>query len=714
MTTQILTGLFLGIACGLFFGEECGRIAFLGDAFVGLLRMAVLPYIGISLVVSLGRLTWPEIRRSIRIGGCVLLVLWAITLLTIAALPSVFPPWKSGSFFSSALIENAAPTDLLSYFIPANIFESLSENQVPAVILFCIFCGIGVSQVRNRAALLEPLEVAAKALLRVSEIITRLAPIGIFAIAADTAGTASLSEIVRLQAYLVAYAGGAVFLGFIVLPLLVTTLTPLSYRQVFQVAKEPMLTAMVTGKLIIVLPMLVQNTERLLRKISSDADRSHTPSVDGVYAIAYPFPHAGKLLSMLFIPFVAWFLGNPLEQREYPQLLSTGLFSYFGGPLVAIPFLLDQMRLPHDMFQLFLISGVFGERLGDAVGAIHLTTLTLISIFGFRRKLRFSFSAILKYIGVVSLTGLLILIAVRYSLYHSIAVADQRSDVIARMQLLQHPVDHSVIRQGAPNPDPLKDGETLLQRIRRRGVLRVGYNEDKMPFAFFNSQSDLVGYDIDMAHALARDLKVSLEFVRFDRTTLESQLNEDHFDVVMSGLVGTLERSEVMQHTTSYMDLNLALVVPDYRTREFKTLDSIRKTSQLRIGFVDLSRGFEERLRLLLPEVELVELKDNLEFFHDSETEVDALLMSAETGSFFAITHPEFEVVVPKGLKVKLPLFYAIANQDAGMREFLQHWISLREKDGTSREYYDHWIRGITTESRGPRWSVIRDVLHWQ
>ena len=67
-------------------------------------------------------------------------------------------------------------------------------------------------------------------------------------------------------------------------------------------------------------------------------------------------------------------------------------------------------------------------------------------------------------------------------------------------------------------------GESILDRIRRRGVIRVGYNEDKLPFAYFNNQDELVGLDVNMAHALARDLGVRIEFVRFDRRTLATQL----------------------------------------------------------------------------------------------------------------------------------------------------------------------------------------------
>lgn len=713
LSTQILIGLVLGVGCGLFFGDWCSSLAVLGDAFVGLLRMTVLPYIGVTLVASLGRLSWTESRRLSWIGGMVLLTLWAACLLTVYLLPTVFPEWNSGSFFSTSMIQSPEKRDLLSYFIPANVFESLAENHVPAIVLFCVFVGFALAKSDNRDSLIQQLDVIAEVLLRVSKYITRLAPIGIFAIAASIAGTASLDDIVRLQAYLFAYTGGAIFLGVFVLPMLVTTLTPLTYGQFLRVVREPMLTAFATGKLIIVLPMLINNTEQIMAELRDEETTSDGPAVEAIYATAYPFPHVGKLLSMLFIPFAAWFLGRPMGQSEYAGFLFSGVFSYFGGPIVAMPFLLDQMRLPHDMFQLFLVSGVYGERIGDAVGAIHLATLTMIASFGYRRALRFNLAEIAKYLAVVVATGLFILLLVRLTLLRSIAVADIKPDVIARLTLLQSPVEHTIIRTGEPNPEPLRPGETLMQRIRRREVIRIGYNEDKVPFAYFNNQGHLIGYDVNMAHAYARDLGVNIEFVRFDRNTLAEQLRADHFDVVMSGLVGTLERAERMTHTNPYLDVNLALVVPDYRAAEFKTLDSIRKLKNPKIGFVDLSRGFAERLRNVLPEAELIEIANNGDYFVGKTVELDALLISAESGSVFTLMYPEFEVVIPGDLRVQLPLFYAVGNQDTDMKNFLEHWISLRNKDGTATEYYDHWIRGKTLEKREPRWSVIRNVLHW-
>ncbi len=175
----------------------------------GLLRMTVLPFIATSLIANLGRLSLHKTRRLAVVGGSVLLLLWALTLAIIFLLPSALPPSDSGSFFSTAMIDPATKVDVLSLFVPSNIFTALANNHVPAIVLFCICMGAALATVPNRATMISQLQVASTVLLRVAGFISKLAPIGVFAIAASTAGTISLDEAGRLQVYLILYCFGA-------------------------------------------------------------------------------------------------------------------------------------------------------------------------------------------------------------------------------------------------------------------------------------------------------------------------------------------------------------------------------------------------------------------------------------------------------------------------------------------------------------------------
>ena len=66
MSSQILIGMGLGILVGIFFGEYCAFLQIIGDAFIQLLQMTILPYITFSMIVGIGGFTalpisWPLI-----------------------------------------------------------------------------------------------------------------------------------------------------------------------------------------------------------------------------------------------------------------------------------------------------------------------------------------------------------------------------------------------------------------------------------------------------------------------------------------------------------------------------------------------------------------------------------------------------------------------------------------------------------------------------
>jgi len=303
LSTLTFLGLLAGIACGILFGEYCAPLERVGDAFVGLLRMTVLPFIVVSTIANLGKLSRNRSRRLAAVGGSVLVGLWAIGLCTVAALSMSFPEWKAGSFFSIARIEPPPEIDFLEIFIPSNIFRSLSENHVPGVILLCACLGLALGHMRKRRILVAQLDVLSQALIKVSAAVTRLSPLGVFAIAASTAGTVTLDEVGRLQAYLLAYAVGSVLIGALIMPLLITSFTPLRYRDVLLVGKTAVVTVFATGKLIIVLPLLVSETERLFGELEKGNDKQSDPNIEVLYPLGYAFPHVGKLLALVFIPF---------------------------------------------------------------------------------------------------------------------------------------------------------------------------------------------------------------------------------------------------------------------------------------------------------------------------------------------------------------------------------------------------------------------------
>ena len=92
---------------------------------------------------------------------------------------------------------------------------------------------------------------------------------------------------------------------------------------------------------------------------------------------------------------------------------------------------------------------------------------------------------------------------------------------------------------------------------------------------------------------------------------------------------------------------------------------------------------------------------------------VDAVVTTAERGSAYTLIHPEYSVAVPKPRPFKVPLAYIIAGRDTALTSVVNTWIELKRKDDTIDELFGHWILGQNSEPRQPRWSILKDVLHW-
>ena len=224
---QILVGLALGILTGLFFGERAAALKWAADGFVKLLQMMVLPYITVSVIASLGSLRPSEVRTLGLRAAAVIGGLWLVALSFAFLIPLTFPHVQNASFFSSSLVERRTAFNFIDLYIPANPFNSLANNVVPAVVLFSLILGIALIGVERRERLLDVLQVAKDAISAATRFVTRLTPYGLFAIAANAAGTLGLEQLGRLQIYLVAYVAVALMLSLWVLPGLVAALTPI-------------------------------------------------------------------------------------------------------------------------------------------------------------------------------------------------------------------------------------------------------------------------------------------------------------------------------------------------------------------------------------------------------------------------------------------------------------------------------------------------------
>jgi Na+/H+-dicarboxylate symporter/ABC-type amino acid transport substrate-binding protein len=713
---KILVGLVLGLATGLFLGDRATPFHVLADGFIRLLQMTVLPYVTVSLIASIGSLDAATARRLFLRVGALTLLLWALALGAVFLMPLAFPELESASFFSTTLLEERPPVDFLSLYIPSNPFHSLANSVVPAVVLFSAVLGIALMGVSGKERLIEWLLVAERALARANRLVVRLTPLGLFAIAAHAAGTLDLDQVARLRVFQISYAALALLLTLWVFPGLVACLTPIPARRVLLETRDVLITAFMTAELFVVLPSLIEKAKQLLADHGRpEPEEGSAPDV--IVPAFYNFPHAAKMLSLSFVLFAAWYSETPLGPAEYPRLAAAGVVSLFGSINVSMPFLLDFARVPADTFQLFVATGVVNSRFGTLAAAMHMVVLALVGTYLMSGRLRLSGARVLRYalvtagLTAATLAGLAVgLRALGGGTYEGARLATE-------MALLRTASEGATVLAELP-AEPLprsREDASILESVRARGRIRVGFIPNQRPYTHLNARGELVGFDVEMAHALARELGVVLELAPVPRDGLAEVLEPGRVDVVMAGILLTTQRASRMEFSPPYLDETMAFVVPDHRRAEFSDAGRIRAQAGLRVAVPDLPY-LRQVMEREFPNVTVVPvpLGDPEGFFASRSGNLDAVFLTAERGSFLTLLHPAYSVAVPHPLEMRMPLAYPVARHDLEMARFLGLWIDLKKKDGTIQALYDHWILGRDAKAKAPRWSILRDVLHWE
>jgi len=715
LSTRIILGLVLGIFTGLFLGEPAGNLQPIADIYIRLMQMTVLPYLVMSLIIGFGQLHPGDAKRLAVRSGILLALVWGLSFIVIAAMPATFPAMESASFFSTALIEPEKPFSVADLYFTSNPFHSLSNAVIPAVVLFSSLIGIGLIGLENRERVLEPLRVFNASIVRITRFIISLTPVGVFAIGAVTAGTMSPETFIRLEVYFITFGAAALLLTFLVLPLLVSALTPFSYREVIAVGKDALLTAFVTHNAFIVLPLLVERTQVLLRKHRL-LNAESSSAAELLVPIFFNFPNAGRLMTLLFIPFAAWLAGNEFAASDYASLFAVGVPTYFAKAQVALPFLLDFFGQPHDLFHLYIPTTIITGKFDSMVTAMNLLVFALLGAGAMGGFIVIEGRRLLGA-GALMLAGVAVTVFGLHLLLGKVVDTSYHKDKMLRQMQADRNEMTAIIHRDLRSVDieTTDDDAQPLTRILERGTLRVGYDPSNLPFSFFNQDDELVGFDIELSRSLADSMGVMAEFIPIDWKELPGMFADGTIDV-MPGIWYRPFWFPVLRLSAPYLTGTMALAVRDERRHEFDSVQDLRHSQGLKIGVPLDMRQVIYSLRRYFDnaDVQFITLGFWQPFFEGKHPELDAFLVPAENGSAWTLLHPEYTIVVPQPDPVKVPSAFGLALDAEQLESAVNEWVVFAANEGMIDRAYNYWILGQGAVEKRPRWSIMRDVLGWQ
>ena len=354
---SVPAGLLLGIALALLFPAGAHYVAWLGQVFVSLLKLLILPLILVSIYASLAG--GDNLRR---IGGRAL-VYYAVTSAVAATLGALI-----GLAFSRGLPAGLLDLEqmeaagagfsldrLIDNFIPSNLFASLAEGNVLHIVLVAVIAALASRRIAQgqRATLLEGAQALDALLMQLLRGVLALAPAGIAALVYASLATMDWAGVFQLRTFVWAVALAAVLHAALVMPALFRVRARASPGPLVAACREPLLTALSTAS--------SSATYPVSKKALEDFGVS-----EQVTSLTLPLGatlnmHGSALYQSILLIFMSQLAGAELSglQALFIVLLtmasSAGTAGIPGGGIAMMAFMLDLIGLPQTYLALYLV-----------------------------------------------------------------------------------------------------------------------------------------------------------------------------------------------------------------------------------------------------------------------------------------------------------------------------------------------------------------------
>jgi proton glutamate symport protein len=277
---QILVGLILGIAVGaIFYGNPAVETYLqpIGSVFINMIKMIVVPIIISTLIVGVAGSG--DIKQLGKLGGKTLLYFEIVTTVAIIVgllAANVFKPGEGVDMSnlsktdinqyvqSSEEVQSQSHgvLDILVDIVPSNVFQSIVEGDMLAIIFFSVLFGLGIAAIGEKGKpVLAFFEGVADAMFWVTNLIMKFAPFGVFALIGVTVSKFGLESLLPLgKLMILVYAA----MAFFIIAVLggIAKLVGINIFHLTKILKDELLLAYSTSSSETVLPKVMQKMEK--------------------------------------------------------------------------------------------------------------------------------------------------------------------------------------------------------------------------------------------------------------------------------------------------------------------------------------------------------------------------------------------------------------------------------------------------------------------
>ena len=284
---QLLLALILGVIFAVIWPQFANFYQFLGQAFIKLVNMVIIPLIFPIIVVAvasvIGKKSFGKILTK------TLLYFFAVT--TAITLLFVFSSYYLGfgqgvnigqtGANIDGIANNVQLSEFLLGFIPSNIVKSISEGSLLPIIVFAIFLGYGIGSLKSDKTkkILEGFQIWIEAIYKIVTVIVKLSPIGIFGFIAKDVASTGIDKLVGLGQFVIGTYLAYGVLILVIFPL-IASIFKVPYLTAFRENWSLLTLAFISGSSSVVLPSLLKD----LKKQGHDEN-----TIDLVIPLGYTF-----------------------------------------------------------------------------------------------------------------------------------------------------------------------------------------------------------------------------------------------------------------------------------------------------------------------------------------------------------------------------------------------------------------------------------------